>query len=156
MKVADINVPLQGRCIIQMMLWISWRHLPKNDFSEIMTTVLCLTDNKSDTAGRFNYEGFEDAKILACNDADIGHHSFSWTRIGHFQILDDEIAEIEENIESHMQEINSPIESVPGISFRLVAVMQVYLQRLINPASSLPKMQLWKNAVRVICAVPCS
>ena len=40
------------------------------------------------------------------------------------QILDDEIAEIEENIESHMQEIHSPIESIPGISFRLAAVIE--------------------------------
>ena len=40
------------------------------------------------------------------------------------QILDDEIAEIEENIESHMQEIHSFIESIPGISFRLAAVIE--------------------------------
>ena len=40
------------------------------------------------------------------------------------QILDEEIAEIEENIESHMQELHSPIESIPGINFRLAAVIE--------------------------------
>jgi len=40
------------------------------------------------------------------------------------QILDQEIDEIEENIESHMQEIHSPIKSIPGISFRLAAVIE--------------------------------
>ncbi len=40
------------------------------------------------------------------------------------QILDDEIVEIEENIKSYMQEIHSPIESIPGISFRLAAVIE--------------------------------
>ena len=40
------------------------------------------------------------------------------------QILDEDIAEIEESIESYMQEIHSPIESVPGISTRLAAVIE--------------------------------
>ena len=40
------------------------------------------------------------------------------------QILDGEIAEIEERIQIHMQEINSPIESIPGISTRLAAVIE--------------------------------
>ncbi len=40
------------------------------------------------------------------------------------QILDEEIAEIEERIQIHMQEINSPMESIPGISFRLAAVIE--------------------------------
>ena len=40
------------------------------------------------------------------------------------QILNEEIAEIEERIQVHMQEINSPIESIPGISFCLAAVIE--------------------------------
>ena len=40
------------------------------------------------------------------------------------QILDDEIAEIEQQIQTHMREIHSPIESIPGISFRLAAVIE--------------------------------
>ena len=49
-KVVVINVPLQGRDTIQKMLWISFGFLPFNGFSEILTTALCLTANKSDTA----------------------------------------------------------------------------------------------------------
>ena len=40
------------------------------------------------------------------------------------QILDEEIAEIEQQIQSHMQEIHSPLESIPGISFRLTAAIE--------------------------------
>jgi len=40
------------------------------------------------------------------------------------QILDEEIAEIEEQIQSHMQKLHSPLESIPGISFRLAAVIE--------------------------------
>ena len=40
------------------------------------------------------------------------------------QILDEEIAEIEEQIENHMQEIHSPLESIPGISTNLAAVIE--------------------------------
>ena len=40
------------------------------------------------------------------------------------QILNEEIAEIEERIQVHMQEINSPLESIPGISFCLAAVIE--------------------------------
>ena len=40
------------------------------------------------------------------------------------QILDDEIVEIEENIKSYMQELHSPIESIPGISFRLASIIE--------------------------------
>ena len=40
------------------------------------------------------------------------------------QILDEEIAEIEQQIQSHMQELHSPLESIPGISFRLAAVIE--------------------------------
>ena len=39
-------------------------------------------------------------------------------------ILDEEITEIEERIQAHMQEINSPIESILGISFRLATVIE--------------------------------
>lgn len=40
------------------------------------------------------------------------------------QILDEEIVEIEQQIQSHMQEIHSPLESIPGISFRLAAAIE--------------------------------
>ena len=40
------------------------------------------------------------------------------------QILDEEIAEIEQQIQRHMQEVHSPLESIPGISFRLAAVIE--------------------------------
>ena len=40
------------------------------------------------------------------------------------QILDEEIAEIEERIQAHMQELNSPLESIPGISFRFAAAIE--------------------------------
>ena len=58
------------------------------------------------------------------------------------QILDGEIAEIEERIQNHMQEIDSPIESIPGISFRLKqksATLKDFLRRII--AFDLP---IWK------------
>ena len=51
-------------------------------------------------------------------------------------ILDEEIAEIEERIQNHMQEIHSPIESIPGISFRLAAVIEAEIgdfQRFSSP-----------------------
>ena len=38
--------------------------------------------------------------------------------------MDEEIAEIEERIQNYMQEIHSPIESIPGISTRLAAVIE--------------------------------
>ena len=53
MKVVVISVPLQGRDILRKMLRISFSHLPFNGLLEILTTALCLTDNESDTAGRF-------------------------------------------------------------------------------------------------------
>ena len=37
------------------------------------------------------------------------------------------IAEIEERIQSHMQEIHSPIESILGISMRLAAVIEAQI-----------------------------
>ena len=40
------------------------------------------------------------------------------------QILDEEIGEIEERIQNHMQEIHSPLESIPDISFRLATVIK--------------------------------
>ena len=40
------------------------------------------------------------------------------------QILDEEIAEIEQQIQTHMQKLHLPIESIPGISFRLAAVIE--------------------------------
>ena len=40
------------------------------------------------------------------------------------QILDKEIGEIEERIQNHMQEIHSLLESIPGISTRLAAVIE--------------------------------
>ena len=40
------------------------------------------------------------------------------------QILDEEIGEIEQQIQTHMQEIHSPLESIPGISFRIAAVIE--------------------------------
>ena len=40
------------------------------------------------------------------------------------QILDEEIAEIEERIETHMHQIHSPIESIPGIGTNLAAVIE--------------------------------
>ncbi|MBR2774229.1 MAG: IS110 family transposase [Selenomonadaceae bacterium] len=40
------------------------------------------------------------------------------------QILDEEVAEIEKRIQNHMQELHSPIESIPGISTRLAAVIE--------------------------------
>ena len=52
------------------------------------------------------------------------------------QILDEEIGEIEQQIQTHMQEINSPIESIPGISFRLDAVIEAEIgdfQRFSSP-----------------------
>ena len=52
------------------------------------------------------------------------------------QILDEEIAEIEERIQSHMQELHSPIESIPGISFRLAAVIEAEIgdfRRFFSP-----------------------
>lgn len=52
------------------------------------------------------------------------------------QILNEEIAEIEERIQNHMQEILSPIESIPGISFRLAAVIHAEIgdfQRFSSP-----------------------
>ena len=84
------------------------------------------------------------------------------------QILDGEIAEIEERIQNHMQEIDSPIESIPGISFRLAAVIEAevgdfkrfsspdYRLRLTNLENSRRKMQSWKNVVPAICVVHCS
>ena len=45
------------------------------------------------------------------------------------QIWDEEIAEIEERIQSHMQEIHSPIESIPGIGTNLVAVIEAVFAR---------------------------
>ena len=84
------------------------------------------------------------------------------------QILDEDIAEIEERIQSHMQETHSPIESILGISTRLAAVIEAevgdfkrfsspdFLPQLTNRANSLLKIQLWKNVARDICVVPCS
>lgn len=40
------------------------------------------------------------------------------------QILDEEIVEIEERIQAHMQELHSSLESIPGISFRLAATIE--------------------------------
>ena len=40
------------------------------------------------------------------------------------QILDEEIAEIEEQIQSHMQNLDSSLESIPGMGFRLAAVIE--------------------------------
>ena len=40
------------------------------------------------------------------------------------QILDEEIAEIEEQILSHMQNLDSSLESIPGMGFRLAAVIE--------------------------------
>ena len=51
MKVVVISVPLQGHDILQKMLRISFQFLPKYGFLEILTAALCLTANKSDTAG---------------------------------------------------------------------------------------------------------
>ena len=52
------------------------------------------------------------------------------------QILDEEIAEIEQQIQSHMQELHSPLESIPGINFRLAAVIEAEVcdfQRFSSP-----------------------
>ena len=52
------------------------------------------------------------------------------------QILNEEIAEIEERIQVDMQEINSPLESIPGISFCLAAVIEAEIcdfQRFSSP-----------------------
>ena len=52
------------------------------------------------------------------------------------QILDEEIAEIEEQIQSHMQNLNSPLESIPGMGFRLAAVIEAEIgdfQRFSSP-----------------------
>ena len=52
------------------------------------------------------------------------------------QILDEEVAEIEEQIQSHMQELHSPLESIPGISTRLAAVIEAEVgdfQRFSSP-----------------------
>ena len=78
------------------------------------------------------------------------------------QILNEEIAEIEERIQNHMQEINSPLESIHGISTHLAAIIEAetatfkgfhhqikfwhspdYRRRLINLESALQKMPPW-------------
>ena len=64
MKIVVISVPLQGRAILQKMLWISFDVLPKYGFVEILTAALCLTADKSDTAGRFS--SHEDSGQRVC------------------------------------------------------------------------------------------
>ena len=87
------------------------------------------------------------------------------------QILDDEITEIEERIQNHMQEIHSPIysrnklsscrshwksETSNGFLRRTKFwLSQACHQRLINPASTLRKMPLWKSVVPDICVTLC-
>ena len=86
------------------------------------------------------------------------------------QILDDEIVEIEKNIKSYMQELHSPIESIPGISFRRAAVIEAEFGDFkrfsssdkilafagLSPSNSFRKMLLWRNVALDICVMLCS
>ena len=52
----------------------------------------------------------------------------------------EEIAEIEERIESHMRKVHSPIKSISGISFRLVVVIEAKVGdfgRFLSPDKTL-------------------
>ena len=69
MKVVVISVPLQGHDILQKMLRISFQFLPKYGFLEILTAALCLTADKSDTAGRFS--SYEDSVQRVCGLSNI-------------------------------------------------------------------------------------
>lgn len=87
--------------------------------------------------------------------------------------LDTEIAEIEEQIRSIMDELHSPITTIPGLGFRMAAMilaevgdftrfdsrtscwpMPACRHPLTSPASSRIAIRTWKSGVPDICAMP--
>lgn len=54
--------------------------------------------------------------------------------------LDDEIAEIEKQIQAIMDELNSPITTIPGIGFRMAAMI---LLRLVTSLVLIPRTSCW-------------
>ena len=107
---------LHSNSIYAMLLkYPSAKDVAKSQFTSLVNLLQSTSRGKigSDKAKEIRNLARKSAKVLELRHT-----------IKLIQILDDEIAEIEENIESHMQEIHSFIESIPGISFRLAAVIE--------------------------------
>ncbi len=87
--------------------------------------------------------------------------------------LDSEISEIESEIKRIMDQISSPILTIPGISYRMGAMILARLEispalihrirswrtlELLHPPINLgswnPLIPIWKNGDHVICVLP--
>lgn len=94
---------------------------------------------ESNSCGKFDKDKAKEIRNLARKSVGV-YVSAKVLELRHtiklIQILDEEIAEIEERILSHMQELHSTLQSIPGISFRLAAVIEAEIgdfQRFSSP-----------------------
>lgn len=125
---------LHSNSIYAMLLkYPSAKDVAKSQFHSLVNLL------ESSSNGRIDKEKAKEIRNLARKSVGI-YVSAKVLELCHtiklIHILDEEIAEIEERIQNHMQEIHSPIESIPGISFRLAAVIEAEIgdfQRFSSP-----------------------